>query len=58
MMARKVHFGENTEEDGEFEVAQEELAFAEKAYIYLTENRYLADCSKNDKHSIRRKAER
>ena len=57
-MARRVQFGENAEEDREFGVAQGELTLVEKAYIYFTENRYLADCSKNDKRSIRRKAER
>ena len=57
-MARRVHFGVNMEENGNLEVVQEVIAVVEKAFIYLTKNRYSADCSKNDKHSIKRKAER
>ena len=36
----------------------DEVALVEKAYFYLTEKRYPADCTKNEKRSIRRKSEK
>ena len=36
----------------------DEVALVEKAYFYLTEKRYPADCTKNEKRSTRRKSEK
>ena len=35
-----------------------EVALVEKAYFYLTEKRYAAGCTKNEKRSIRHKTEK
>ena len=35
-----------------------EFLLAEKAFIYLTENSYPINCTKNEKRSIRRRSEK
>ena len=44
--------------DHQVESVDVELLLAEKAFIYLSENSYPINCTKNEKRSIRRRSER
>ena len=52
----KEETGAGTIEESDKEAA--EIKLVENAFVYITEKRYPLECSKNEKLSIRRKAER
>lgn len=49
---------ETVREDIREDIERDEQQLIEDAVLYLQENRYRDDCTKNEKRSIRRKAKR